>query len=172
MEFDNLLISSLFILKEEYKDDIIEALYRTQQLRGHISSRLTAKRRKSGGKFDPLPDNEPTFCDSLPGGVPAVKQLWDLFALTLKHGITTHAFTIVSGGYWSARFQADSVVEHVAGQEWFQELFSEVEDGPLGLYFTAWKKPQKWDFHSPINVTSGFVYWFTIQVAVTVSPLE
>lgn len=100
-----------------------------------------------------------------------MRQLWLLFTRTLKYGIAAHAFTVISGGYWSARFQADSVIQTVAGLKWFIDLFSDVEAGPLGQYF-AGESAKKWDFKRAIKSDSSFIYWFATQVAVTVSRLE
>ncbi len=152
--------------------DIIDALYKTSHLEGHISARLISQNRFNPVcKAVPVLHDEPEFSDALPGGVPAVRRLWELFSRTLVHGIATLAFTLVSGGYWSARFQADTVIRSIAGFPWFQTLFTEVESGPLGQHFMHWKVAPPWNFKSAITPEAGFVYWLSLQVGLTVSRL-
>ena len=153
-------------------EDIVDALYKTSYLDGHMSARLVSYNRYSCvSKPGPML-TEPTFEPSFPGGISAVELLWQLFARTMKYGMAALANTIISGGYWSARFQADIVIESVADLPWFRELFPAVESSLLGQYFVQGGTLTSWDFVSNIKPSSGFVYWLSLQIALTVSRLE
>ena len=159
-------------MKGRDAEDIVDALYKTSYIDGHISARLLSYNRYST-VLQPGPVfSEPELVASLPGGVPAVELLWELFTRTFKYGLAFLAYTIISGGYWSARFQVDVVFRSVASAPWFKKLFSDVESGSLAAYFVPQGKPKKWDFTSPIKKSSGFIYWFSLQIALTVSCWE
>ena len=158
-------------MKDKYQGEILEALHRSSHLKGLISSKLVSKDRK---RFDTKAPpggespTEPEFSSELPGGAAAVKSLWTLFTRTLKHGIANQAYNLALGYCWTTRIQVDSVFEAISQFEWFQELYREVESGPLGSYFSP-SNSTAWNFRSRISPDISFAYWFLRQVALAVS---
>lgn len=112
----------------------------------------------------------PEFRDDLPGGLPAVESLWSLFKGTAKSGISIHASAIATGEYWSARQQADIIIEDLATHEWFKALYKAVESGPLAQHFVG-TGIRPWNFSDPITSSLAFAYWFSGQFAIFVSRL-
>ena len=160
------------MFKGDDANDIVDALYKTSYLDGHISARLVSYNRYSRETRPGPLLAEPMFELLLPGGLPEVAMLWELFARTMKYGMAFLTYNIICGAYWSSRFQADIIIQSVAGFTWFKTLFKTVESSLLGQYFVQGTTLTPWNFETEIQPSSGFIYWLSLQIAVTVSQSE
>ncbi|KJA13358.1 hypothetical protein HYPSUDRAFT_209611 [Hypholoma sublateritium FD-334 SS-4] len=154
-------ITSIFVGDAATKP--LDTLYKSSELRSHVSLIIFDDLMK---KADLLAS--PELRVDLPGGLPAVESLWALFKATAKSGISILASTLGSGGYWSARQQADVIIEDLATDQWFKDLYRAVEGGPLAEHFVG-PGIIPWKFNQPITSASKFMYWFSGQFAMFVS---
>ena len=81
---------------------------------------------------------KPTISKALKGGQEAATKLWSFFVVIIKEAAVLHASTVMTGLYWNEPLTVSHLLlGHLFDSQRFKDLFREVEQCPLNLFFTG-----------------------------------